>query len=159
MSKASACRLVFLALLLIGAGCSPSDIPQSSPPVKVDRPSELVVVSTNDFHAALDRAEGLASVIRSLRNKYGDDMIYLDAGDQFQGSLEGNITKGKAVIEFFNLLKLDAAAVGNHEFDYGPDVPARVTVNPGEDGMGNLKKRAEEAKYPILSANLILDQI
>jgi 5'-nucleotidase len=121
--------------------------------------SDLVIVSTNDFHAALDRAEGLASVIRDLRQKYGEKMIYLDAGDQFQGSLEGNISKGKAVVELFNLLELDAAAMGNHELDYGPDVPKRVVVRKGEDGMGAFKKREKEAKYPFLSANFIYDPI
>ena len=121
--------------------------------------SGLVIVSTNDFHAALDRAEGLASVIHDLRKKYGDRMIYLDAGDQFQGSLEGNASKGKAVVEFFGLIGLDAAALGNHELDYGPDVPQRVIVRKGEDGMGAFKKRQKEAKYPFLSANFILDPI
>jgi 5'-nucleotidase len=121
--------------------------------------SDIVIVSTNDFHAALDRAEGLASVIRDLRKKYGDRMVYLDGGDQFQGSLEGNVSKGKAVVELFSLIGLDAAALGNHELDYGPDVPQRVTVRKGEDGMGALKQRQKEAKYPFLSANLILDPV
>lgn len=121
--------------------------------------SGLVVVSTNDFHAALDRAEGLATVIRDLRKKYGERMIYLDAGDQFQGSLEGNISKGKAVVEFFGLIGLDAAALGNHELDYGPDVPLRIVVRKSEDGMGAFKQRQKEAKYPFLSANFIWDPV
>ncbi len=116
-----------------------------------------MVVATNDFHAALDRAEGLASVIDDLRKRFGDRMVYLDAGDQFQGSLEGNISKGEAVVGFFNLLQLDAAAIGNHEFDYGPDISGRITVEKGEDGMGAFKKRAREANYTFLSANLIQD--
>ncbi len=119
----------------------------------------IVVVATNDFHAALDRAEGLASVVRDLRKKYGERMVYLDAGDQFQGSLEGNFSKGKAVVEFFSLIGLDAAAMGNHELDYGPDVPQRVTVRKGEDGMGAFRERIKEAKYPFLSVNLILDPV
>jgi len=145
----------FLLVLLLCAACS-----KETPPVKTSdktEPGEIVVVATNDFHAALDRAEGLASVIDDLRKRYGERMVYLDAGDQFQGSLEGNISKGKAVVGFFNLLRLDAAAIGNHEFDYGPDVSGRITVEKGEDGMGAFKKRAREANYAFLSANLILD--
>ena len=130
------------------------------PPDTANGNSEkIVVVATNDFHAALDRAEGLASVIHDLRKKYGERMVYLDGGDQFQGSLEGNISKGKAVVEFFSLLGLDAAAMGNHELDYGPDVPQRVTVRKGEDGMGAFRERMKEAKYPFLSVNLILDPV
>ncbi len=153
-------RVVALCLsiaIVALAGCREKEPAKPVPqPVQV-APDELVVVSTNDFHAALDRAEGLASVIRDLRKKYGDRMVYLDAGDQFQGSLESNITKGRAVIEFFNLLGLDAAALGNHELDYGPDVPGRVTVLPNEDGMGNLMQLLKKSKYPMISANMVPD--
>lgn len=145
-------------MLLLG-GCSR----EAPPPKQSDSgkqnvaAKELVIVSTNDFHAALDRAEGMASTLRDLKKRYGDHMVYLDAGDLFQGSLEGNIGKGKGVIAFYNLLHPDATAIGNHEFDYGPDVPDRVTVRPGDDGMGNLKARVKEAKFPMLSANLVVD--
>ncbi len=138
---------------MFSAACSKQEQPARS--MQKEEPGDLVIVSTNDFHAALDRAEALAQVITDLRNRYGQKMIYLDAGDQFQGSLEGNISKGKAVVGFFNLMQLDAAAIGNHEFDYGPDVSNRITVEKGEDGMGALKARVSEATYPFLSANLI----
>jgi len=157
MKKVVLLLLLFAALFI--SGCREKEKPQPvQQPVQV-APDELVVVSTNDFHGALDRAEGLASVIRDLRKKYREHMVYLDAGDQFQGSLESNITKGRAVIEFFNLLGLDAAALGNHELDYGPDVPGRVTVLPNEDGMGNLTSLLKILKYPMISANFVSDPI
>ncbi|HSE42839.1 MAG TPA: hypothetical protein VLH08_18895, partial [Acidobacteriota bacterium] len=149
----------FLSVLMVAffwIGCSKESAPVKKT-VNEAAPGDVVVAGTNDFHATLDRAEGLASVITELRKKYGDRVVYLDAGDQFQGSLEGNISKGKAVVGFFNLIKLDAAAIGNHEFDYGPDISDRITVEPGEDGMGTLKSRVGEATYAFLSANLILD--
>lgn len=120
-------------------------------------PSELIIVTTTDFHSALDKAEGLASVIRSLKDRYGDRMIYVDGGDLFQGSLEGNLSKGEAIVKFMNLLPLDAAAIGNHELDYGPTAPGRVRVLPGEDGLGNLKVRVRQASYSWISSNFILD--
>ncbi len=153
---------LFFGLLFLLSGCRQE---KQTGPLAVDpnvataNSPQIVVVSTNDFHAALDRAEGLASVVRDLRKKYGQRMIYLDGGDQFQGSLEGNVSKGKAVVELFNLMGLDAAALGNHELDYGPDVPQRVLVRAGEDGMGAFKARQKEAKYPFLSANFILDPV
>jgi 2',3'-cyclic-nucleotide 2'-phosphodiesterase (5'-nucleotidase family) len=151
--------LKFLAIpVLFCISCS-KEVPPAEKPFNESNPGEIVVVATNDFHAALDRAEGLASVITELRKRYGDRLVYLDAGDQFQGSLEGNISKGRAVVGFFNLLKLDAASIGNHEFDYGPDISDRITVDGDEDGMGNLRSRVSEATYSFLSANLILDPV
>lgn len=148
-------RLGFFLLLtaILVSGCAPKS-PTSGVP---KAPSELIVVSTTDFHSALDKAEGLASVIRSLKDRYGDRMLYLDGGDLFQGSLEGNLSKGEAVVKFMNLLPLDAAAIGNHELDYGSTAPGRVRVLPGEDGLGNLKERVSEASYSWLSSNFIVD--
>ncbi len=147
-----------VVIVFFCVSCS-KEVPPAEKPSNQSDAGEIVVVATQDFHAALDRAEGLASVINDLRKQYGNHMIYLDGGDQFQGSLEGNISKGRAVVGFFNLLHLDATAIGNHEFDYGPDVSSRITVESGEDGMGNLKARVNEATYSFLSANLIVDPV
>jgi 5'-nucleotidase len=144
---------IFLLTAIFISACAVPKHQNTSPKT----PSELIIVSTTDFHSALDKAEGLASVIRSLKDRYGDRMLYLDAGDLFQGSLEGNLCKGEAVVKFMNLLPLDAAAIGNHELDYGPTTPGRVRVLPGEDGLGNLKARVSQASYPWLSSNFILD--
>lgn len=124
-------------------------------PVQKLEPNELAIVTTTDFHSALDRAEGLASVLRELKSRYGDQMFYLDAGDLFQGSMEGNLSKGRSIVDFFNLLPVDAAAIGNHELDYGPDLPGRTSVKDREDGLGNLKARTLQAKFKWLSANMI----
>ncbi|WP_122519545.1 bifunctional metallophosphatase/5'-nucleotidase [Pannonibacter phragmitetus] len=50
----------------------------------------------------------------------GKNVILLDAGDQFQGSLFYTTYKGKAAAEFMNMIGYDVMAVGNHEFDDGP---------------------------------------
>ncbi|MEO3386388.1 bifunctional metallophosphatase/5'-nucleotidase [Mesorhizobium sp. CAU 1741] len=54
----------------------------------------------------------------------GENVITLDAGDQFQGSLFYTTYRGKAEGEFMNKIGFDAMALGNHEFDNGPDVLA-----------------------------------
>jgi 5'-nucleotidase len=141
--------LSLFGVSLLFSSCASHPIRQ----VAAAEPGELVIVATSDFHSALDHAEGLASVVRSLKQKYGNQMIFLDGGDQFQGSIEGNMSKGRAIVEVFNRIGLDAAAIGNHELDYGPDVAGRVTVKPKEDGLGNLKARIQEARYKWLSVN------
>lgn len=97
----------------------------------------------------------MAQVLRELKNQYGDRMIHLDGGDLFQGSLEGNMSKGRSIVDFYNLLTIDAAAIGNHELDYGPDVPGRVIAKGREDALGALKARVRQAKFKWLSANWI----
>ncbi len=52
----------------------------------------------------------------------GQNVLTLDAGDQFQGSLFYSTYKGAAAVEFMNMIGFDAMAVGNHEFDDGPEV-------------------------------------
>ncbi|MEW6055934.1 MAG: bifunctional UDP-sugar hydrolase/5'-nucleotidase [Bdellovibrionota bacterium] len=137
-----------IALMAMTFGCSHS--PQNS-----GGKTEFVIASTTDFHAALGKAEGLAKTIQDLRKQHQERFVYFDSGDLFQGSLEGNLAKGRAVVSLYNILKPDAAAVGNHEFDFGPDVPNRVFPKDGEDPAGNILARASEAQYPWISANAV----
>jgi 5'-nucleotidase / UDP-sugar diphosphatase len=51
----------------------------------------------------------------------GANLLVLDAGDQFQGSLFYTTYKGEAEAEFMNAIGFDAMAIGNHEFDDGPE--------------------------------------
>ncbi len=83
--------------------------------------------------------------------------MLLDGGDMFQGTLESNLTEGAAVVRAYNALGYDAAAIGNHEFDFGPVGPATSPRAPGDDPRGALKARAAEAHFPFLAANLIVD--
>jgi 5'-nucleotidase / UDP-sugar diphosphatase len=68
----------------------------------------------------------------------GGEVLVLDAGDQFQGSLFYTTYKGSDAVEFMNMIGFDAMAVGNHEFDDGPD---------------NLARFIDAAKFPVISGN------
>lgn len=57
---------------------------------------------------------------RAALSAAGRNVLTLDAGDQFQGSLFYTTYKGAAAAEFMNMIGFDAMAVGNHEFDDGP---------------------------------------
>lgn len=50
-------------------------------------------------------------------------MLYLDGGDQFQGGIESSmhVSKGQIMNDFYNTIGVDGSAIGNHEFDFGPD--------------------------------------
>jgi 5'-nucleotidase len=70
----------------------------------------------------------------------GGNVLVLDAGDQFQGSLFYTTYKGEAAAEFMNMIGFDAMAIGNHEFDDGPE---------------NLAEFIEKVEVPLISGNTI----
>ena len=118
----------------------------------------ISIVGTNDLHGhieALPRLGGYIANLRRARARDGGGVVLLDAGDMFQGTLESNMNEGAAVVRAYNALKYDAAAIGNHEFDFGPVGPATAPRAPGDDPRGALKARAAEAQFPFLAANLV----
>lgn len=72
----------------------------------------------------------------------GENVLFLNAGDNFQGSLYYTTYKGAVEAEFLNQMGTDAMAVGNHEFD------------DGEEGLATF---LDAAKFPVLSANVAPD--
>ncbi|MBI5548943.1 MAG: 5'-nucleotidase C-terminal domain-containing protein [Deltaproteobacteria bacterium] len=158
-------RLLPLALLLASCATSTSNVPETA------RPITLTLVATNDLHGwvqarethlpdgRLVRTGGLAtfaSYLSTLRHENPDGLVLLDAGDLFQGTLVANLSEGEVVIAAYNLLGYDAAAIGNHEFDYGPLGPKSAAVDPGDDPLGALAARAAQAHFPLLARNLYL---
>lgn len=143
--------LPFLALL----GCKPAPPATPSPA----SPVTLRVVAMNDFHGAIyesperqdpSRALGglpvLAGAVEALRAE-DPDLVLLDGGDLFQGSWPVNASKGMGSVEALNLLRVDAAAIGNHEFDYGG-------IDGGHARRGALEAGARRARFEWLSANV-----
>ncbi len=80
------------------------------------------------------------SAIDARRTELGANanILVLDAGDQFQGSLFYTQYKSGPVAEFMNGIGFDAMAIGNHEFD---------------DGPAELLKLINAVKFPIISGN------
>ncbi|KAF6364998.1 5'-nucleotidase ecto [Rhinolophus ferrumequinum] len=119
-------------------------------------PWELTILHTNDWHSRLEQTnEDSSKCMNASRCVGGVARLYtkvqqirrtephtllLDAGDQYQGTIWFTVYKGHEVVHFMNTLGYDAMALGNHEFDNGPE----GLINP------LLKK----AKFPILSANI-----
>lgn len=86
-----------------------------------------------------------------LAQHYGDRMVLLDGGDMFQGTMISNQFEGATVVRAMERLGYAAAAVGNHEFDYGAD----GAEAEGKDPLGALKARGKQASFPFLTANLV----
>ena len=88
----------------------------------------------NGMAGGLDR---LAAVVKQLRGREACTLL-LFAGDLISPSVESSVFKGAQLIDGLNLLGVDAATLGNHEFDYGP---------------AELQKRIAESKFPWVIAN------
>lgn len=87
------------------------------------------------------RVHAKINELRDELNGAGANVLVLDAGDQFQGSLFYSTYKGKAAVEFMNGIGFDAMAVGNHEFDDGPDP---------------LGEFIDAAQFPVISGNTLV---
>lgn len=125
-----------LAILLLVVGLAGPAVPQQAPP--------LVVLHFNDDYqlTAVDQGKAggldrLAGLVRQYRARERCTLL-LFAGDLISPSLESSVFKGAQLIDGLNLLGVDVAALGNHEFDYSP---------------AELIKRIGESKFPWLAAN------
>ena len=112
---------------------------------------QLTVLHTNDVHSRLDPFpmdgginQGLggvaarAEIIEKIR-KEEEQVLLLDAGDIFQGTAYFNFYKGEPEIKAMSVMKYDAAAIGNHDFDAGLENLATQLTN--------------NATFPMLVAN------
>ncbi|NWR33769.1 V5NTD nucleotidase, partial [Tachuris rubrigastra] len=68
------------------------------------------------------------------------NVLLLDAGDQYQGTVWFSRFKGREAVHFMNLLRYDAMALGNHEFDEGVS--------------GLLDPLLKNANFTVLSGNI-----
>ncbi len=129
-------------------------------------PTELIitVIGTNDVHGQLVQTEergglvtvsGYVSAVRAAREQDGGGVLLIDAGDMWQGTLESNLSEGAAMVSAYNALGYAAAAIGNHEFDFGPIGSQAIPSSDKDDPVEALKQRATEANFPLLAANLI----
>ena len=115
----------------------------------------IVILATSDQHGHVEQAAKLGHYFAEERARAPGRVLAVDGGDIFQGTLVSNLHEGAAMIRAFNALGYAATAVGNHEFDFGPVGPHTTPVAADEDARGALEARMAEAKFPLLSANIV----
>ncbi|MBI3262380.1 MAG: bifunctional metallophosphatase/5'-nucleotidase [Acidobacteria bacterium] len=155
--------LVLLAGMAARIAADPTPAAQQSP--EAARPVTISIVGTNDLHGgAVARREGRGGLalfagylknLREARARGRGGVVLVDAGDMFQGTLESNLNEGAVIVRAYNALGYTAAAIGNHEFDFGPAGEGATPRRPSDDPQGALKARAAEARFPFLSANVL----
>jgi 5'-nucleotidase len=100
-------------------------------------PRCVEVTALSDLHGRADALPEVGARVAAMRQR--GPTVVLDAGDSMQGTIEASLSRGEVVVAGYGALGLDATAVGNHDFDYGPEV---------------LRQRAAVAPYPFLAANV-----
>ena len=112
--------------------------------IGVAEPVELTIVHFNDLDRMEERGgQGglarLAAVINGERTSR-EHVLVTFAGDAISPSLMSGFDQGAHMIELLNRLDLTAMAIGNHEYDFGPEVA---------------RQRIAQANFPMLGANNI----
>lgn len=108
----------------------------------------LTVLHTDDLHGHVEPVKigkgmygGYAKHVTLLKRLTAvePNPVVLSGGDTFQGTMYFKVYEGLADGFFMNLMGYQAMAVGNHEFDLGPE-PLSVF--------------ARRVRFPLLAANL-----
>lgn len=104
----------------------------------------LTILHTNDFHSYLlphQDGKGGAAIIAGYykqARKDIDNLLILDAGDMISGTPVSSLFKGDPIFHVLNHWTLDAATIGNHEFD---------------NGWQRIERYRDIADFPLLCAN------
>ncbi|CAN5269214.1 5'-nucleotidase C-terminal domain-containing protein [soil metagenome] len=109
-------------------------------------PLRVTLLQLNDVYqiSPVDKGKngGLARVA-TLKKKIAQESphsLLILGGDTLSPSVASNTFKGAQIIAAWNAAGLDIAVLGNHEFDFGPEV---------------LKERIKESQFTWLGANAI----
>ncbi|HOO42827.1 MAG TPA: 5'-nucleotidase C-terminal domain-containing protein [Bacteroidales bacterium] len=93
----------------------------------------FVVLQTTDLHGVFGREmSGITGYIKNQREKYGNNLILLDGGDNLQGTPEVFFANYVDTLhthiysELFNWLSYDAITPGNHDIEAGRKVFDKV---------------------------------
>lgn len=125
---------------------------------------ELDILHINDFHSRIEsvnKSDSTCSPAEEAKNEcfggaarlltainqtrdalkgQNKNVLLLNAGDNFQGSLFYTTYKGAVEAEVLNAMKFDAMTVGNHEFDDSDDVLATFL---------------DKVQFPVITANVV----
>ena len=113
---------------------------------------QLTILHTNDTHSTvMPLSENLNDTMKAGRGGFlrrvamvdaerraDPDLLLFDSGDFSQGSTYYTMYKGDVEIGLMNMMKYDAATIGNHEFDFG---------------LENMVRLFRMAEFPVVCAN------
>lgn len=133
----------FLVAAFFFVQCQKSPLPVKPLPPDSRR---ITILYTNDEHGWMLPTEttgGAAGLMGLWREAEGYDeagpYLILSGGDMWTGPAISTWFQGESMADVMNAMHYDAAAIGNHEFDFKIDV---------------LRQRRAQSHFPFLSANI-----
>lgn len=144
------------------------------------RTTDLHVLAFNDLHGNLEAggnniygrfaggAAYLAKAVKERQRQYGDRQVTVFAGDNIGASpLANGLFHEEPIVIASNLMNVDFASVGNHEFDKGSAELTRIQRGgcpaggcvgaPYALGRGRTTRRYPGADFQYLAANVTVD--
>lgn len=137
-----------------------------------DAPLYFTILHTNDEHSAvlpaplvdyhpqkqdptvggLARLSGLANTIRAAKSASGEPVVLVSAGDILGGAPHFWLIPGGEAPEISIMKKIgyDVLTIGNHDFDYGPEILAHYYRTAGYPKAS--------ATTTLVSSNLVIPQ-
>lgn len=143
------------ALTLLGAAVAASALAMAgtaanaAPPPGKGRIVEVQILGLSETHGQLTPlnrdgrpAGGAAALTAYLEQEQAENprTLVLDSGDFMQGPAISSYFEGASTVDVYNEIGVDAAVVGNHEFDWGQDA---------------LAGRTAQADFPFLAVNVV----
>ncbi len=139
---------ILIIALAVFTACAPA----TPFPTLSDTVRTVTIFYTSDEHGYLEPIEkgsdtlgGAANLLALLRQRGydpdSDDTLLLSGGDMWTGPAISTWFQGASAVQVFNQMGYDAAAVGNHDFDFGQEV---------------LLANGDAAEFPFLTANVTL---
>jgi 5'-nucleotidase/UDP-sugar diphosphatase len=109
----------------------------------------LTILHTSEHHGTVQPLDvgpyagaggvaGRATLIAAIRKEV-DHVLVVDSGDLLVGSAMSAVFRGEADIAAMNLMRYDALALGNHDFDFG---------------LEHVMTLKRQAKFPFLCTNV-----
>ncbi len=138
---------MLMLCLIATIGCTSPVLETPNPPkTRAAAPLTLTILYTNDEHGWMVGEENHGGAASMMHLWYEDEgytedgpYLILSGGDTWTGPAISSWFDGESMVEVMNAMGYDAAAIGNHEFDYG---------------IQGLEQRMAQAAFPYLSANI-----
>ncbi|MFK7805590.1 MAG: bifunctional UDP-sugar hydrolase/5'-nucleotidase [Anaerolineae bacterium] len=120
--------------------------PTSPTSDETEFPKQVLILYTNDEHGwmeGVDEGLGASNLVGTWHENHDfeeyDAVIRLSGGDMWTGPAISTWFEGESMVEVLNLMDYSAAAVGNHEFDFG---------------LTKLTENGLNSTFPFVSANI-----